>query len=373
MTQGNDISAAILAVDRAIGDVRRGGAVVLRGAGGEAALVVSPEFLTDATRVLFERTADTMPTLVLTQKRAKALGVPYGQASAVALPLAKDWNADHVRALAEPVAPRPADPGHGLPTPCVAHALDVAAISLMKRANLLPAALTRRLSDNIAHDAAHWAVVNNLLLVDLDQIHAYAHLAASRLHRVSAARVPLADAPDAEVVAFRPADGGSEHLAILIGTPRPGAPTLVRLHSQCFTGDILGSLRCDCGDQLRGAVRDMAAAGAGVVLYLAQEGRGIGLVNKLRAYQLQDQGLDTFEANEQLGFDADERHYHVAAAMLLQLGFATIRLMTNNPAKIAALAKAGIDVVERVAHAFPANPHNDRYLATKAGRGGHML
>ena len=148
---------------------------------------------------------------------------------------------------------------------------------------------------------------------------------------------------------------------------------LFRSHSECFTGDLLGSLRCDCGDQLRGAIREIAGAGAGVVLYLAQEGRGIGLVNKLRAYQLQDQGLDTFEANEQLGFDADERHYLVAAEMLRQLGFTRIRLMTNNPHKIESLGKAGIAVIERVAHAFPSNGHNQRYLATKATRAGHLL
>ena len=148
---------------------------------------------------------------------------------------------------------------------------------------------------------------------------------------------------------------------------------MVRLHSQCFTGDLIGSLRCDCGDQLRGAVRQIGAAGAGIILYLAQEGRGIGLVNKLRAYTLQDQGLDTFEANEQLGFDADERHYLVAAEMLRQLGFSRIRLLTNNPEKIAALQRSGIDVVERVPHVFPANGHNARYLATKASRGGHLI
>lgn len=135
---------------------------------------------------------------------------------------------------------------------------------------------------------------------------------------------------------------------------------LARLHSQCFTGDAIGSLRCDCGDQLRGAVRHIAAAGAGVILYLAQEGRGIGLVNKLRAYELQDRGHDTFDANELLGFDADERHYRVAAEMLRQLGYGRVRLLTGNPEKIAALRRCGVDVAERVPHSFPANRHNER-------------
>jgi GTP cyclohydrolase II len=147
----------------------------------------------------------------------------------------------------------------------------------------------------------------------------------------------------------------------------------VRLHSECFTGDLLGSLRCDCGDQLRGAIAEIARAGSGVLLYLAQEGRGIGLVNKLRAYQLQDDGFDTVDANEQLGFDADERVYLPAAEMLRQLGFERVRLLTNNPEKVAAMTRCGIGVVERVPHVFPANGHNERYLRTKATRSGHWL
>src|SRR5690606_3029352 len=150
-------------------------------------------------------------------------------------------------------------------------------------------------------------------------------------------------------------------------------PVLTRLHSECFTGDLLGSLRCDCGDQLRGAIAEIARHGSGLLLYLAQEGRGIGLVNKLRAYRLQDGGADTLEANLQLGFDADERVYLPAAEMLRRLGFQRVRLMTNNPEKVAALARCGIAVVERVPHVFPANGHNDHYLRTKATKFGHMF
>jgi GTP cyclohydrolase II len=188
---------------------------------------------------------------------------------------------------------------------------------------------------------------------------------------VSRARVPLAGAEDARVLAYRPSDGGIEHLAIVIGEPKE--PVLIRLHSECFTGDLLGSLRCDCGDQLRGAIQQISREGAGVLIYLAQEGRGIGLVNKLRAYQLQDDGADTVEANEQLGFDADERVYMPAAEILKDLGFRRVRLMTNNPEKVTALAHFGIDVVERVPHAFAANPHNERYLETKAKKSGHLF
>jgi GTP cyclohydrolase II len=201
----------------------------------------------------------------------------------------------------------------------------------------------------------------------------YEPVAARSLKPVSRARVPLADAIDTEVIAFRPRDGGLEHLALIIGTLDPAKPALTRLHSECFTGDLLGSLRCDCGDQLRGAIREIAGSGGGILLYLAQEGRGIGLVNKLRAYRLQDKGFDTLDANEQLGFDADERIYLPAAVMLRQLGIAAVRLLTNNPDKVAALTRCGIAVAERVPHAFPSNRHNEVYMRTKAERSGHLF
>ncbi|MFC7542342.1 GTP cyclohydrolase II [Siccirubricoccus deserti] len=149
---------------------------------------------------------------------------------------------------------------------------------------------------------------------------------------------------------------------------------MVRLHSECFTGDLLGSLRCDCGPQLRGAIARMATdPDGGVLLYLAQEGRGIGLVNKLRAYTLQDAGLDTLDANRALGWGADERNFLVAATMLDQLGIHRIRLLTNNPDKLAGLAACGVTIAGREAHEFAPNGVNDGYLATKAARFGHLL
>jgi GTP cyclohydrolase II len=222
-------------------------------------------------------------------------------------------------------------------------------------------------------ELGRWARLNGFLLVGADDIAAYPRLAAAALERVGEARVPLDGAEATRIVAFRPRDGGLEHLAILIGNPTAGAPVLTRLHSQCFTGDLIGSLRCDCGEQLRGAIAAIAAAGGGVLLYLAQEGRDIGLVNKLRAYELQDRGFDTMDANEVLGFDADERVYLPAAAMLRLLGVARVRLLTNNPDKVAALTHCGIEVAERVPHVFPANPHNAEYLRAKAARGGHLF
>jgi GTP cyclohydrolase II len=189
---------------------------------------------------------------------------------------------------------------------------------------------------------------------------------------VTRARVPLEDAEHTELVAFRSEDGGPENYAIVIGEPRRDRPVLMRLHSECFTGDLLGSLKCDCGPQLRGAIKAIAKAGGGIVLYLAQEGRGIGIINKLRAYRLQDQGFDTLEANERLGFEAEERLYGVAAKMLKLLGFRSVKLMTNNPDKIAGLKAEGIAVTKRMPHKMGENAHNRFYLATKA-KAGHLL
>ncbi|KQN86807.1 GTP cyclohydrolase [Sphingomonas sp. Leaf67] len=199
-----------------------------------------------------------------------------------------------------------------------------------------------------------------------------AHEDANRLAIVTRARLPVAGAEDSEIVAFRTPDAAGEHVALLIGQP-DGRPPLVRLHSECLTGDVLGSLKCDCGPQLHAAIHAIADANWGILLYLRQEGRGIGLVNKLRAYALQDQGFDTVDANTRLGFAIDARDFGVAGRMLALLGQRQIRLLTNNPAKVAGLEATGITVIERVAHHLPANPHNARYLATKRDRTGHQL
>ena len=188
---------------------------------------------------------------------------------------------------------------------------------------------------------------------------------------VSRARLPLDDLPDTQIVAFRASDDGQDHVALVIGA-FAGQPPLVRLHSECLTGDVFGSLKCDCGPQLKEALRIIGEAGGGILLYLRQEGRGIGLANKLRAYALQDRGLDTVDANRRLGFADDERDYAHAAAMLRALGVEQVRLLTNNPAKVAGLESAGIKVAERVPHHMPVNPHNADYLATKRKKSGHL-
>jgi GTP cyclohydrolase II len=357
-------------IDGAVTELRRGGFVVLREP--EVVLVVqAAETVSGESLARLKALSGDAVSLVLTRRRAAALGLvdpPREPGGAVLLRVAGDAAAATLRDLADPgakaVLPLPLEPAV-----LAAGAAD-AAVELMKLARLLPAAVVARLP---AHSVAPLVEREPLLLLDAADIPTYQATAARSLRPVSEARVPLVDAEDTRIIAFRPSDGGIEHLAILIGEPKEDGAVLVRLHSECFTGDLLGSLRCDCGDQLRGAIAEIARAGSGVLLYLAQEGRGIGLVNKLRAYQLQDNGLDTVDANEQLGFDADERVYLPAAEMLRQLGFERVRLLTNNPEKVSALIRCGITVVERVPHVFPANGHNERYLRTKATRSGHWL
>lgn len=240
-------------------------------------------------------------------------------------------------------------------------------IQLAKAARLLPAVLTTQLTN--AADYAHASALTRLSADDFAKIAA----TSSPMHPVISAKLPLEVSEAGRLHVFRPEDGGEEHYAIEIGQPSRAAPVLCRLHSACFTGDLLGSLKCDCGPQLRGALAQMGAEGHGVLLYLNQEGRGIGLANKMRAYSLQDQGFDTVEANHRLGFEDDERDFRIGSGILKKMGFSQIKLLTNNPAKVAMLEANSLQVVERVPLKVGANRHNAAYLATKAAKSGHLL
>ncbi len=368
----------LLAVERAISELRRGGRVVIRGNNGTAALAQAAEGITEETLAQFAAIALSAPALSVTARRASILGLAEAaREHAVSIVTEPALSAEAIDAIANPLAePSASLDIKGLDLTIretAAYDSESAAVALTKIARLLPAAITAPINDPKADDLAAWSLRHDLLLIDSGDIFQYQRTAARTLRLVSQARVPLADAENTRILAFRPADGGLEHLAILVGEPDSETPVLTRIHSECFTGDILASLRCDCGDQLRGAITEISAAGSGVLLYLAQEGRGIGLVNKLRAYELQDRGYDTIDANEQLGFDADERVYLPAAQILLHLGFGSVKLMTNNPNKVEALIACGVTVAERVAHTFPSNEHNEAYLQTKARRGGHMF
>ena len=381
-------AAAMRAVHRAISELRRGTPVLLDG-GSESLILAAAETVGARGLSDLAELALAPPVLLLSAPRAAAIlarpvlapslpaqsgpGPAVPEDAPVSLRLSPALLApEALRSLADPVAEQllPEVP-QIVPAVGFAQALSPAAIALAKIGRLLPALVA-------APASAPAAMRLGLLSVDVAAVLAYPAAASASLTRVAEARVPLEDAPEARITAFRAADGGIEHLAILVGRPEdapPGGPApLCRIHSECFTGDLLGSLRCDCGPQLRGAIARMAAEEAGgVLLYLAQEGRGIGLVNKLRAYTLQDAGLDTLDANRALGYGADERNFGVAATMLRALGIPSVRLLTNNPDKVAGLTACGIEVQGRERHVMDPNGVNDQYLATKARRFGHLL
>lgn len=352
---------ALVAVDRALSELRRGGLVRIVAGDGTAALVMAAEGATNEALARLSKIAGSAPAAILTARRAAVLGLAESTQAVRLSPQDRALDSSDVLSLADPLDRR--EPAAGLVVLKDQIAWADAAVLLTKLARLLPAAVAA------ATEADH----PDLFAVAAEDIRLYQQNAARSLRRIAEARVPLADAEQTRIVAFRPADGGIEHLALVIGQPDRDGPVLTRLHSECFTGDLLGSLRCDCGDQLRGAISQLSRAGGGVLLYLAQEGRGIGLVNKLRAYELQDNGFDTLDANLQLGFDDDERLYLPAAEMLRLLGITKVRLMTNNPAKVEGLSRHAISVMERVPHIFPSNGHNENYLRTKATRSGHLF
>jgi GTP cyclohydrolase II len=347
------------AAARAIDALRRGWPVRIGGADGNI-LILAIETADTARLAAFD--PQGAAGILLSPSRAATLKLANQRDAAVpALPVLVarvPWiDFDAAVALADPQL----DLATPLKGPFPAAPLErlraaEAALTLARLAGILPAFFLLP-----SDDAAE---------VTADDVAAYA--APDRLAIASRARLPVAVAEQSELIAFRSPDDPTDHVALLIGTPN-GQPPLVRLHSECLTGDVLGSLKCDCGPQLQAALAAIAASGWGVLLYLRQEGRGIGLTNKLRAYALQDQGFDTVDANLRLGFAIDARDFGFAARMLKLLHIDRIHLLTNNPAKVAGLEAAGIVVAARIAHAMPSNPHNHAYLATKRDRTGHQL
>ncbi|MGJ8610939.1 MAG: GTP cyclohydrolase II [Octadecabacter sp.] len=330
---------------------------------GASALVFAAETLT-ADR--FVGLAGMDAVLAVTHHRAATLKIAAydGDLARVVLPNSADlaW----VHAIADPADDLRSPMKGPFKTDRDGEAvLHRAGIALSKAARLLPACVVAPLENGFAFAAQH----------DLTRITAESALTTdmSSMRNVIAASLPLDVSQAGRLHIFRPDDGAEEHYAIEIGTPDRAKPVLARLHSACFTGDVLGSLKCDCGPQLRGAMAQMGSEGAGVLLYLNQEGRGIGLANKMRAYSLQNQGFDTVEANHRLGFEDDERDFRIGADLLKKLGFEQVRLLTNNPAKVAKLEACGLTVTERVPLKVGENQFNTAYLATKAAKSGHLL
>lgn len=359
----------LIPVDRAAADLRRGGFVIVKNE-RDAHLVTSAELILDQKLQEIKTLSGGDGLVGLTYNRANILKISPRSGDVALVRIDDHMKSGVIASMADPAD----DLDKMMQGPF--HVADVmptdvhdAGIKLCKIAKLLPAAifsLPLENADAISKD-------KNILTLNVDDILGYDLNDALSLNIVTSAQVPLEGSEQTTMVAFRPDDGGTEHFAIIVGDPKADDDVLIRIHSECFTGDLLGSLKCDCGEQMRGAIKHMADAGGGILLYLAQEGRGIGLINKLRAYHLQDQGFDTVDANERLGFLSDERIFEPAAEMLKKMGYASVRLLTNNPDKVAGLEACGIKVAERVEHKFPSNSHNDLYLQTKKKRSGHLL
>lgn len=342
-------------LSRARADLRMGLPVVIDGYMAAAIETLSAERLADMQSL-------GPNVLALTGRRAETLKARVYDGGLARVEVPKDGNLRWLKALADPAGdlmtpmkgPLRTQRGGGVQP-------HQAALALAKSAQLLPAIL----------------MVPAEPPPDLTKLAAgplLAQLAGeAAMAPVASARLPLLAAERSRLHIFRPDDGGTEHYAIEIGDPPRDKPVLTRLHSACFTGDVLGSLKCDCGPQLQSALTAMGQEGAGVLLYLNQEGRGIGLANKMRAYDLQNQGFDTVEANHRLGFEDDERDFRIGAALLARLGFDSVRLLTNNPRKVEMLEGQGITVSERVALITPRNRFNTGYLDTKAKKSGHLL
>ena len=331
---------------------------VLVTAQNERLLALPVDGLDDTRLVEFTALcAPSEPYLVITSRRAVALGINTRIPMAVRLSSADD--AESILAFVGD------SPGEGAPSAVPAGRAATAAIQLVKLSHGLPAVLAADL-------APHAPASDQLVTVEADAAESFFDNAIQSLTLASEAVVPLNSGSSARFIVFRDAMGGNE-VAIIVGKPDFTKPVPVRLHSACLTGDVFGSRRCDCGDQLRLAIARLEDLGGGVILYLAQEGRGVGLANKMRTYQLQDDGLDTVDANTTLGFDDDERDYGVAARMLEMLECTRVILLTNNPTKLDRLSKAGIEIVSRMALEAPINADNRRYMTAKVTRAGHRL
>ena len=362
MNIGPDITELLA---RARADLRMGVPVVMECPAPvliSAAETLSPSRL----KSLLEMPGNSVVTI--TSRRAETLKARVYDGDLARVLLPADATLDWVRGIADPAGDL-MTPMKG-PLAC-ARGGEVSAhragLQIAKTARLLPAILVTPVEDALGFARDH-----GLTMLSLEQV--VAHLSdRSPLHPVVHARLPLEVSEAGRLHVFRPEDGGEEHYAVEIGRPDRAQPVLTRLHSACFTGDLMGSLKCDCGPQLRAALAQMGQESQGVLLYMNQEGRGIGLANKMRAYSLQDQGCDTVEANHRLGFEDDERDFRLGSDILQSMGFSSVHLLTNNPRKVRMMEASGITVATRVPLQVGENRHNHAYLATKAAKSGHLL
>lgn len=341
-------------VERAIAEFRSGRPVLIT-RGKSRIIALSVEALDDDHAGAIDAYAAGRGRLVLPAARLRHLGLDRKQPGSIALPT---MDLGRIGALSLSLEAR-IDAPVATVTELDAAALELAALSLT-----LPGVVLMPINGRAP---------TGIMTVRSRDIERFRVSTAADLSVVSRAPVPLETAARTEFVVFRGGEGLRDQVAIVVGSPDLSQPVAVRMHSACLTGDLFGSLKCDCGDQLRNTVKLMAAGDGGILLYLDQEGRGNGIANKMRAYKLQSQGWDTYDADEALGFDLDQRHFDFAADMLKKLGVTSVRLMTNNPQKIAALRESGLEVVSDERVLGRPTAENVRYLASKRDRAGHFI
>ena len=359
--------------ERIFSELRRGHQIIIRDQKGQAAILRAAEFA-DFGKTVPQDSVYSGELLCLTAQHVASWGRPVSADTACfSSPVSMLSDQDILSSIVGQ-----SDSGKQIEHLLAEKrdSLPELACRILRAAKLLPAALIARCASSEPAFINRLAESYELAVIDYYEIAELATVREPKLIISSRAQLPLSAADEAEIVMFREEGGTEEHFAVIVGSPEQADKNpvpLVRLHSQCVTGDVLGSLKCDCGQQLQGSLRMMNEAGYGILLYLEQEGRGIGLLNKIRAYALQDKGFDTVDANHRLGFEDDERDFGIGAEILKRMGFNSVRLLTNNPNKVAMMGAAGLTVSNRVPLRVGRNPFNDHYLDVKAAKSGHLL
>ena len=368
------VSTLTVKIERAISELRRGGKLVISDiTSGTSVLLLASELMEKNTVDELSKICLSRPSIILSQNRSKAIGID-GAKGPCSILIKNNWEMNDILSICMPLT------NHRIPKidgvlPESDGGIVSSCILILRQSRLLPAGLMTIISNVVIDQINKWAFDKNLIHVDTSDIRSYEKQSASSLFMSVKAKVPIQQSENCDIIIFRPKDGGNEHFCLVFGKSRTlkNDQALVRIHSQCITGDVLDSLKCDCGQQLKQSIKLMAKADEGILIYLAQEGRDIGLLNKLRAYSLQEDGMDTVEANEDLGFNDDERLYYPAKEILNQLKIKKIKLITNNPKKVDHLKNLGIKVTERVPILINPNKHNKKYLETKHKKSGHIF
>ena len=368
-----------LKVDRAISELRRGGKIVISDfKTGISVLLMAAEMIDDKSINDISQNTSSSPNLILSSNRATALELNTNN-SPCSITINKEWSVEDMLSLCMPLYKHPRPKLNGVIFENV-NGITSICILLLRQARLLPAGIMSIISNINIDKTKDWASNRNFIYLEDSYISSFEPNNSKNLTIAVRAKVPLEATNNSEIVVFRPKDGGNEHFCLLIGKSRNikssndhSHSPLVRIHSQCITGDVLDSLKCDCGQQLKESIKLMARADEGILIYLAQEGRDIGLLNKLRAYTLQEDGMDTVEANLALGFNDDERLYYPAKEILDLLNIKSIKLITNNPNKINHMRNLGIKIIERIPIKIKPNKYNEAYLQTKSNKSGHIL